>query len=194
MCCRKALTSRAFISRSSAKRSIRVLIQNRLFVPKTRLERMFSFGEEGAGICLTTSSRTDTFVFRTKDLSGVGRFRQMLLRCHARALPVPVMGGVGKLRPITAMVADLHTRLQRCLTCFRASVSDAAHHEIAHPRRSPLAPQERGEGEASDFASTCVRRASGIPYIPMIAMSFTVPLTPAILAASVAFPVARSTL
>jgi hypothetical protein len=31
-------------------------------------------------------------------------------------------------------------------------------------------------------------------YIPMIAISFTVPLTPAIFAASVAFPVARSTL
>ena len=31
-------------------------------------------------------------------------------------------------------------------------------------------------------------------YIPMMAMSLTVPLTPAIFAASVAFPVARSTL
>jgi hypothetical protein len=37
-------------------------------------------------------------------------------------------------------------------------------------------------------------RAAGIAYIPMIAMSFTVPLTPAIFAASVALPVARSTL
>ena len=35
---------------------------------------------------------------------------------------------------------------------------------------------------------------AAVGYIPMIAISFTVPLTPAILAASVAFPVARSTL
>ena len=55
-------------------------------------------------------------------------------------------------------------------------------------------PRERGEGEVSDFASTDVHSAQGITYIPMIAMSFTVPLTPAIFAASVAFPVARSTL
>jgi hypothetical protein len=53
---------------------------------------------------------------------------------------------------------------------------------------------ERGEGEVSDFAPTRVRRASGYAYIPMIAMSLTVPLTLAIFAASVAFPVARSTL
>jgi hypothetical protein len=70
----------------------------------------------------------------------------MLLRCHARALPVPVMGGVGKLRPITAMVADLHNRLQRCLTCFRASVSDAAHHEIAHPDQA-RSPRKSGARE-----------------------------------------------
>ena len=67
---------------------------------------MFSFGKEGAGICLTTKSRTDTSVFRRKDLSGVGRYRQMLLRCHAR-VPIPVrMGGVGEMRSVTAMIAD----------------------------------------------------------------------------------------
>jgi hypothetical protein len=37
-------------------------------------------------------------------------------------------------------------------------------------------------------------KAAGPSYIPIIAMSFTVPLTPVIFAASVAFPVARSTL
>jgi hypothetical protein len=62
------------------------------------------------------------------------------------------------------------------------------------PLTPTLSPQERGEGEVSDFAPSYVQRASGIPYIPMIAISLTVPLTPAILAASVAFPVARSTL
>jgi hypothetical protein len=67
---------------------------------------MFSFGKEGAGICLTTKSRTDTSVFRRKDLSGVGRHRQMLLRCHAR-VPIPVrMVGVGGMRSVTAMIAD----------------------------------------------------------------------------------------
>jgi len=67
---------------------------------------MFSFGKEGAGICLTTKSRTDTSVFRRKDLSGVGRYRQMLLRCHAR-VPIPVrVGGVGGMRSVTAMIAD----------------------------------------------------------------------------------------
>jgi hypothetical protein len=39
-------------------------------------------------------------------LSGVGRYRQMLLRCHAR-VPIPVrMGGVGEMRSVTAMIAD----------------------------------------------------------------------------------------
>ena len=47
-----------------AKRSIGVLIRDRFFVPKTGRERMFSFGKEGAGIWLTTKSRTDTSVFR----------------------------------------------------------------------------------------------------------------------------------
>ena len=70
-----------------------------------------------------------------------------------------------------------------------------------HPVRAPLrasfavSPRKSGgEGEVSDFAPTYVQRASGISYIPMMAMSLTVPLTPAIFAASVAFPVARSTL
>ena len=68
--------------------------------------KMFSFGKEGAGICLTTKSRTDTSVFRRKNLSGVGRYRQMLLRCHAR-VPIPVrMGGVGEMRSGIAMIAD----------------------------------------------------------------------------------------
>src|SRR5215475_6528135 len=99
---RNARTSHAFILKSSAKRSIRVLIRNRRFVPKTGRERMFSFGKEGAGIWLTTKSRTDTSVFRRQDLSGVGRYRQMLLQCHARA--IPVMGGVGEVRPVSAMI------------------------------------------------------------------------------------------
>src|SRR5215475_5887176 len=101
---RNARTSHAFILKSSAKRSTRVLIRNRFFVPKTGRERMFSFGKEGAGIWLTTKSRTDTSVFRRTDFSGVGRYRQMLLRCHARA--IPVMGGVGQVRSVTAMIAD----------------------------------------------------------------------------------------
>src|SRR5215467_4184741 len=101
---RNARTSRAFILKRSTERSIRVLIRNRLFVPKTGRERMFSFGKEGAGICLTTKSRTDTSVFRRKNLSGVGQYRQMLLRCHAGA--IPVMGGVGEVRSVTAMIAD----------------------------------------------------------------------------------------
>jgi hypothetical protein len=59
-------------------------------------------------------------VFGRKDLSGVGRHRQMLVRCHAR-VPIPVrMGGVGEMRSVTAMIADrqtiLHDRLQWCLT------------------------------------------------------------------------------
>ena len=66
---------------------------------------MFSFGKEGAGIWLTTKSRTDTSVFRRKDLIGVGRYRQMLLRCRARTIPVR-MGGVGEMRSVTAMIAD----------------------------------------------------------------------------------------
>ena len=67
---------------------------------------MFSFGKEGAGIWLTTKSRIDTSVFGRKDLSGVGRHRQMLVRCHAR-VPIPVrMGGVGEMKPVTAMIAD----------------------------------------------------------------------------------------
>ena len=65
---------------------------------------MFSFGKEGAGICLTTQSRTDTSVFPEKNSSGVGRCRQMLLRCHAGA--IPVMGGVGEVWSVTAMIAD----------------------------------------------------------------------------------------
>ena len=65
---------------------------------------MFSFGKEGAGIWLTTKSRTDISVFRRKDLSGVGRYRQMLLRCHARE--IPAMGGVGEMRSVTAMIVD----------------------------------------------------------------------------------------
>ena len=99
---RNAQTTRAFILKSSVKRSIRVLIRDRFFVPKTGRERMFSFGKEGAGIWLTTKSRTDTSVFRRTDLSGVGRHRQMLLRCHARA--IPVKGGVG--RSVNAMIAE----------------------------------------------------------------------------------------
>ena len=100
---RNAQTTRAIILKSSVKRSIRVLIRDRFFVPKTGRERMFSFGKEGAGIWLTTKSRTDTSVFRERtDLSGVGRHRQMLLRCHARA--ILVKGGVG--RSVTAMIAE----------------------------------------------------------------------------------------
>src|SRR5215470_2418762 len=103
---RNARTSRALILKSSAKRSIRVLIRHRFFVPKTGGERMFSFGKEGAGIWLTAKSRTDISVFRRTDFSGVGRYGQMLLRCHARA--IPVMGGVGEVqsRSVTAMIAD----------------------------------------------------------------------------------------
>src|SRR6516164_3152033 len=102
---RNARTSRAIILKSSAKRRIRLLIRDRFFVPKTWRDRMSSFGKEGAGICLTTKNRTDTSVFWRKDLSGVGRYRQMLLRCHARAIPV-MMGGVGEVRSVTAMIAD----------------------------------------------------------------------------------------
>src|SRR6266852_587530 len=115
MSLRNARTSRAFILKSSAKRSIRLLIRDRFLVPKTGRGRMFSFGKEGAGICLTTKSRTDTSVFRRKDLSGVGRYRQMLLRCHAR-VPVPVrMGGVGEMRSVTAMIADRQYLIERAL-------------------------------------------------------------------------------
>src|SRR5664279_2737153 len=112
MSLRSARTSRSFISKSSAKRSIRVLIRDRFFVPKTGRERMFSFGKAGAGIWLTAKSRTDTSVFRRKDLSGVGRYRQMLLRCHARA--IAVMGGVGETRSVTAMTADLQHYMIDC--------------------------------------------------------------------------------
>ncbi len=62
---------------------------------------------------------------------------------------------------------------------------------VEAPLTPTLSPQERGEGEVS---GACARRAPGLCYIPMIAMSFTVPLTPVIFAASVAFPVARSML
>jgi len=105
MSLRNARTSRAFILKRSAKRRIRVLIRNRFLVPKTGRERMFSFGKEGAGIWLTTKSRTDTSVFRRKDLIGVGRYRQMLLRCRAGTIPVR-MDGVGEMRSVTAMIAD----------------------------------------------------------------------------------------
>src|ERR1700730_18841763 len=106
MSLRNARTSPAFILKNSAKRSIRVLIRDRFFVSKTGRGRMFSFGKEGAGICLTMKSRTDTSVFRRKDLSGVGRYRQMLLRCHAK-VPIPVrMGGVGEVGTVTSMIAD----------------------------------------------------------------------------------------
>src|SRR5262249_4177794 len=101
---RNARTSHAFILKSSAKRSIRVLIRNRFFALKTGRERMFSFGKEGAGIWLTTKSLIDTSVFRRKDLSGVGRYHQMLPRRHARA--IPPMGGVGEVWSVTVMIAD----------------------------------------------------------------------------------------
>ena len=48
-------------------------------------------------------------------------------------------------------------------------------------------------GCASNRENQAVEIAAA-SYIPMIAMSLTVPLTPVILAASVALPVARSTL
>ena|SRR6266576_4152132 len=48
----------------------------------------------------------EPYVFRRKDLSGVGRYRQTLLRCHAR-VPIRVrVGGVGEMRSVTAMIAD----------------------------------------------------------------------------------------
>jgi hypothetical protein len=100
---RDARTSRAFSLKSSVKRSIRVLIRDRFFVPKAGRERMFTFGKEGAGIWLTTMSLTDTSVFPGKNLSGAGRCGQMLLRCHAGT--IPAMGGVGEARLVTAMIA-----------------------------------------------------------------------------------------
>ena len=101
---RNAQTTRAIILKSSVKRSIRVLIRDRFFVPKTGRERMFSFGKEGAGIWLTAMSRTSTSVFRGKNLNGVGRCGQMLLQCHVGT--ISVMGGVGEVRSVTAMIAD----------------------------------------------------------------------------------------
>jgi len=125
---RNARTSRAFILKGSAKRSIRVLIRNRFFMPKTERERMFSFGKEGGGIWLTTKSRTDTSAFRSKNFSGVGRYRQMLLRCHARA--IPVRGGVGELWSVTAMIADRQF-------CMIDSMVPAPISEISFRRGTP---------------------------------------------------------
>lgn len=128
MCCRDARRSRAIISKDSAERRIRVPIRNRIFVPKTGKDTIFTFGEEGAGFCLTAKRRTDTFVFPKKDSSGVGRHRHTLLRCHAE--PIEVMGGVGEMRSVIAMIADRRNygRFQRCLMCFGKSFPSAAIH------------------------------------------------------------------
>jgi hypothetical protein len=84
---------------------------------------MYSFGKEGVGFCLTAKRRTNTFVFPKKGWSGVGRRRQTLLRCHAE--PTEVMGGVGEMRSVIAMIAD------RSLTqAVSEIVSDMARHEI----------------------------------------------------------------
>jgi len=109
MSLRDAGTSRASILPNSDESRIRVLIRARFFVRKTGRARMFSFGKEGAGIWLTTKSRTDTSVFRRKDLSGVGRYRQMLRRFHAE-VPIPVrLDGVGEMGSSVTMIADRAT-------------------------------------------------------------------------------------
>ena len=158
---RNARTKRAFILKSWAKRTIRVLIRNRFFVPKTGRERMFSFGKEGAGIWLTTKSRTDTSVFWRKGLSGVGRCRQVLLRCHAGA--IPVMGGVGEVRSVTAMIVDrqfymidcsgamthLYGPAVRCKLNLRNSGWSCA--SVSGPCVEQIAPGHHGYPRASDL-------------------------------------------
>lgn len=116
MSLRDAWTSRAFILKGSARRSIRVHIRDRFLVPKTGRGGMFSFGGDGAGTCLATNSRTNTSVFPRKDSSGVGRYRQMLLQFHA-GVPIPArMGGVGETTAVAAMMADGHERCPALMT------------------------------------------------------------------------------
>ena len=104
MCRGNARPSRTIDSKSSARRAIRVRIRDRLFATRTGKERISSFGRDGAGLCLTATSRTDTCVFLIKNSSGAGRYRHMLLRCHAGT--IKVTGGAGEQRSVTATMAD----------------------------------------------------------------------------------------
>jgi hypothetical protein len=73
---------------------------------------MFFFGEESAGICLTTKGRTDISVFRRTNLIGVGRYRQKLLRCRAET--ITETGGVGEARSVIATMADGPSYIMDC--------------------------------------------------------------------------------
>jgi hypothetical protein len=67
---------------------------------------MSSDGGGSVGFCDTTMNRIDTSVSYTADCSGVGGLGRTLPPCHAR-VPIPVrMGGVGEMKPVTAMIAD----------------------------------------------------------------------------------------
>jgi hypothetical protein len=65
-----------------------------------------SGGRGSVGFCGTTKNRIDSSVSYTEDCSGVGRRGRTLPPCHAR-VPIPVrMGGVGEMKPVTAMITD----------------------------------------------------------------------------------------
>jgi hypothetical protein len=86
---------------------------------------MSSGGRGSVGFCGTTKNRIDSSASYTADYSGVGRRGRTLARCHA-IVAIPVrMGGVGEMRSVTAMIADiLHDRLEWCLTPFPRATED----------------------------------------------------------------------
>ena len=104
---RNARTSRAIILKDSAKRRIRVHIPDQsLPMSIVREELMCSGGRMSVGFCGTTENRIDSSASSREDCSGVGRRGRTLPRRHARA-PIPArMGGVGKMKSATTMIAE----------------------------------------------------------------------------------------
>ena len=66
---------------------------------------MSSGGRMSVGFCGTTENRIDSSASSREDCSGVGRRARTLPRCHARAI-LARMGGVGKMKSATTMIAE----------------------------------------------------------------------------------------
>jgi hypothetical protein len=63
-------------------------------------------GGASVGFCGITESRTDPSASYTEDCTGVGLRGRMLPRCHARVPIQASMGGVGKQKSVTAVIAE----------------------------------------------------------------------------------------